>query len=48
MNGSPVAGNTAEGIVPPLRSSHIAPTVANNERPASSFQNRRGRTTPRE
>ena len=37
----------APGIVPPVRSSHVPPTVAKKVCPAWSSQNTRGRTTPR-
>src|SRR3954467_11949531 len=42
--GAPVGVNTDDGIVPPCRCSHIAPPVANSERPVPSLQNTRGRT----
>ena len=39
--------STAPGIEPPVRSSHVAPTVAKKVRPAWLSQKRRGRATPR-
>jgi hypothetical protein len=40
-------GVAAPGRVPPSRFSPVPPTVTKSERPAPSFQKRRGRTTAR-
>ena len=45
-NGDP-SGARAPSMVPPSRSSNIAPTVMNTERPVPSSQKIRGRASAR-
>jgi uncharacterized membrane protein YkvA (DUF1232 family) len=47
MYAPPLSGGDFPGIVPPVRFSHVPPTVARNDRPAWLSQKMRGRATAR-